>query len=63
MICTSYIGICTDAMNAISDIDDQFSTSTPHAQSIQMVSNQLYYKIVSKALFCILNKRRLICSH
>ena len=63
MVCTWYIGIRTDAMNAISLIDYQFSTYTPHAQFIQMMSNPLYYKIVSKALFCILNKRRHIHFH
>ena len=65
MVCTRYIGIRTDAMNAISNIDYQFSTYTPHAQFIQMMSNPLglYYKLVSKALFCILNKRRHIHFH
>ena len=57
MVCTRYIGIRTDAMNAISHIDYQFSTYTPHAQFIQMMSNPLFYKIGSKVLFCILNKR------
>ena len=57
MVCTRNIVICTDAMNAISDIDYQFSPYTPNAQHIQMMSNPLYYKIVFKALFCILNKR------
>ena len=60
---TRYIDIRTDAMNAISLIDYQFSTYTPHAQFIQMMSNPLLYKIVSKVLFCILNKRRHIHFH
>ena len=47
-------------MNAIFDIDYQFTTYTPHAQFTQMMSNPLYYNIVSKALFCILNRRRYI---
>ena len=48
MVCTRYIGIRTDAMNAISDIDYQFScTYTPHAHFIQMMSNPLYYKKLS----------------
>ena len=40
MVCTRYTGIRTDAMNAISDIDYQFSTYTlhVHAQFIQMMS-------------------------
>ena len=63
MVCTRYIDIRTDAMNAISRIDHQFSTYTPHAQFIQMMSNPLLYKIVSKVLFCILNKRRHIHFH
>ena len=63
MVCTRYISIRADAMNAITDIDIQFSTYTSHAQFIQMVSNPLYYKIVSKALSCILNKRRHIHIH
>ena len=63
MVCTRYIDIRTDAMNAISLIDYQFSTYTPHAQFIQMMSNPLLYKIVSKVLFCILNKRRHIHFH
>ena len=63
MVCTRYISIRTDAMNAISDIDYQFSIYTPHAQFIQMMSNPLYYKNVSNALFCILNKRRHIHFH
>ena len=63
MVCTRYIGIRTNAMNAISHIDYQFSTNTPHAQLIQMMSNPLFYKIVSKVLFCILNKRRHIHFH
>ena len=41
MVCTRYIDIRTDAMNAISLIDYQFSTYTPHAQFIQMMSNPL----------------------
>ena len=41
MVCTRYIGIRTDAMNAISDIDDQFSTYTPHAQFISRVQLSL----------------------
>ena len=52
--------IRTDAMNAISDIDYQFTTYTPHVHFTQMMSNPLYYKIVLKTLFCILNKRRQI---
>ena len=63
MICTRYISIRTDAMNAITDVDIQFSTYTPHAQFIQTMSNSLYYKIVSKAIFCILNKRGPIHLH
>ena len=63
MVCTRYIDIRTDAMNAISLIAYQFSTYTPHAQFIQMMSNPLLYKIVSKVLFCILNKRRHIHFH
>ena len=57
IVCTRYIGIRIDAMNAISGIDYQFSTYTPYAQFIEMMSNPRYYKIVSKALFCILSKR------
>ena len=57
MVCNRYISIRNDAMNAISDIDYYFTTYTPHKQFVQMMSNPLFYKIVSKALFCILNKR------
>ena len=57
MVCNKYINIRNDAMNSISDIDYHFPTYTTHTQFIQMMSNPLYYKIVSKALFCILNKR------
>ena len=35
MICTSYIDTRTDAMNAMPDIDYQFSTYTPDAQFIK----------------------------
>ena len=63
IVCTRYISIRTDAMNAITDVDIQFSTYTPHAQFIQTMSNSLYYKIVSKAIFCILNKRGPIHLH
>ena len=63
MVCTRYISVRTDAMNAISDIDYQFTTYTPHAQFTQRMSNPLYYKIVSKTIFCILNKRRQILFH
>ena len=60
IVCTRYISIRTDAVNAITDIDYQFTTYTPHAQFTQMMSNSRYSKIVFKALFCILNKRRQI---
>ena len=63
MVFNRYISIRNDAMNAISDIDYHFTTYTPHTQLIQMMSNPLYYKIVSKGLFCILSKRRHIHFH
>ena len=59
MVCTRYIGICTHVMNAIFDIDYQFTTAL-HTQFTQMMSNPMYYKILSKALFCILRKRHQI---
>ena len=49
--------------NAISDIDYQFATYSQYAKFTQMMLNPLYYKIVSKALFSILNKRRHINFH
>ena len=63
MVCTRYISICNKAMNAISDIDYPFATYTPHTQFTQMMSNPLYYKNVSKALICIVNKKRHIHFH
>ena len=37
VVYTRYINIRTDAVNAVSDIDDQFTTYTPHAQFTQMM--------------------------
>ena len=58
MVCTRYISIHTDAIDAISDIDCQFAIHTLHAPFTKRMSNLMYYKVVSKALFSVLNKRR-----
>ena len=50
MICTRYIGIRTDAMNAMNAWLLILNLHTP-CTIYQMMSNLLYYKIVSKALF------------
>ena len=63
MVCTRYISIHMDSMNCISDIDYQFTSYIPYAQFTQLISDPVYYKIISKALFYILNKRYLIHFH
>ena len=51
MVCTRYISICTDAVNATCDIEYQFLTDTPHTQFTQMMSNPLIIKLSPKHYF------------
>lgn len=60
MQCSQYDDIRMQLMSTICDRDAQFDSYTIEEQFIQLMSNHIYYKTVSKAMYSILNKRRYI---
>ncbi len=59
MICPLYENIRTDCLRTICSITNGFTEYPIDEQFTQMMSNILYYKPVSKAMYTILNKRRI----
>ena len=56
--CPLYADIRCNAIRGICQITADFTTLLLHEQFVEMMSNPLYYKIVSKAMYYILNTRR-----
>ena len=48
-------GICLNSISAVSDV---FADLPQESQFIELMSNPLYYKIISKFMYTILNQRR-----
>lgn len=62
MQCSNYEDIRYDMFTELCNIDIGFNTITNQQQFIQIMSNPHFYKVVSKAMYSILNiKRCLMC--
>ena len=60
MYCPLYDNIRDQLTLSINDINPSLQDSSVQDQFIQLMSNPIYYRVVSKAICYILNKRRLI---
>ena len=60
MYCPLYDDIRDQLTLSINDINPSLQDSSVQDQFIQLMSNLIYYRVVSKAICYILNKRRLI---
>ena len=60
MYCPLYDDIRDQLTLSINDINPSLQDSSVQDQFIQLMSNPIYYRVVSKAICYILNKRRLI---
>ena len=58
MYCTLYTDIRDQLFTEITEISCQFSTLTVDDQFLKVMSNSLYYRAASRAMYNILNRRR-----
>ena len=58
MHCRLYDDIRDQLILDVNNINPSFQDLSPQERFIQLVSNPIYYRVVSKAICYILNKRR-----
>ena len=57
-LCSVFDDICVQFMVSINELNQDFKNLPLQQQFIQIMSNPLYYKIVSKVMHSILNRKR-----
>ena len=60
MNCGMYVDIRTSLLQSVSTITSDFLNKPQDEQFIELLSNPLYYKVGSKAMYNILNVRRYV---